>query len=83
MAIRATEIYQSHAELFDTEATAMRRSGELSTNLRTAAVCQTAADSLALARKPGPWMVLAGAGMCTGGRILHHLQNHLPDPTTL
>jgi metallo-beta-lactamase family protein len=21
--------------------------------------------------------------MCTGGRILHHLQNHLPDPTTL
>jgi metallo-beta-lactamase family protein len=28
-------------------------------------------------------MVLAGAGMCTGGRILHHLQNHLPDPTTL
>lgn len=28
-------------------------------------------------------MVLAGAGMCTGGRILHHLQNHLSDPTTL
>jgi metallo-beta-lactamase family protein len=28
-------------------------------------------------------MVLAGAGMCTGGRIMSHLQNHLPDPTTL
>jgi metallo-beta-lactamase family protein len=28
-------------------------------------------------------MVLAGAGMCTGGRIMHHLQNHLSDPTTL
>jgi metallo-beta-lactamase family protein len=28
-------------------------------------------------------MVLAGAGMCTGGRILSHLQNHLSDPTTL
>jgi metallo-beta-lactamase family protein len=83
MAIRATEIYKSHAELFDTEAKAMRRSGELSANLRTAAACQTAADSRALARKAGPWMVLAGAGMCTGGRIMHHLQNHLPDPTTL
>jgi metallo-beta-lactamase family protein len=83
MAIRATDAYKSHAELFDTEAKAMRRSGELSANLRTAAVCQTAADSRALARKPGPWMVLAGAGMCTGGRIVHHLQNHLPDPTTL
>jgi metallo-beta-lactamase family protein len=61
----------------------MRRSGELSANLRTVKVCQKAADSHALARKPGPWMVLAGAGMCTGGRILNHLQNHLSDPTTL
>jgi len=83
MAIRATEIYKSHDELFDEEAIAMRRSGELSANLRTVKVCQKAADSYALAQKPGPWMVLAGAGMCTGGRILHHLQNHLSDPTTL
>ena len=83
MAIRATDIYRSHAELFDQEALAMRESGDLSANLRTAKVCQKAADSLALARRPGPWMVLAGAGMCTGGRIMHHLQNHLPDPSTL
>jgi len=83
MAIRATEIYRSNAELFDEEALAMRRSGELSTHLRTVKVCQKAADSLALSRKPGPWMVLAGAGMCTGGRIMNHLQNHLSDPTTL
>jgi metallo-beta-lactamase family protein len=83
MAIRATDIYRSHDELFDTEAIAMRQSGELSANLRTVKVCQKAVESYALANKPGPWMVLAGAGMCTGGRILHHLQNHLPDPTTL
>ncbi|HEY7284243.1 MAG TPA: MBL fold metallo-hydrolase [Vicinamibacterales bacterium] len=83
MAIRATDVYRSHAELFDEEALAMRRSGELSANLRSVKICQKAADSYALARKPGPWMVLAGAGMCTGGRIMHHLQNHLPDPTTL
>jgi metallo-beta-lactamase family protein len=83
MAIRATEVYRSHTELFDEEALAMRRSGDLSANLRTVKICQKAADSLALSRKPGPWMVLAGAGMCTGGRIMNHLQNHLPDPTTL
>ena len=83
MAIRATDIYRSNAELFDEEALAMRRSGELSGALRTVKVCAKAAESYALARKPGPWMVLAGAGMCTGGRILHHLRNHLPDPTTL
>jgi metallo-beta-lactamase family protein len=83
MAIRATDIYRRNAELFDEEAIAMRRSGDLSTHLRTVKICQKAADSMALSRKPGPWMVLAGAGMCTGGRILNHLQNHLPDPTTL
>ena len=83
MAIRATEIYRSHNELFDEEALAMRRSGELAAHLRTAQVCQKAVDSMALAKRPGPFMVLAGAGMCTGGRILSHLQNHLGDPTTL
>jgi metallo-beta-lactamase family protein len=83
MAIRATEIYRNHEELFDEEALAMRRSGDLSKNLRTAQVVQKAKDSMALAGKPGPWMVLAGAGMCTGGRIMNHLQNHLSDPTTL
>jgi metallo-beta-lactamase family protein len=83
MAIKATDIYRAHAELFDEEALAMRRSGELSAQLGSVKVLRKATDSMALARKKGPWLVMAGAGMCTGGRILNHLQNHLPDPTTL
>ena len=83
MAIQASEIYRRHAELFDEEALAMRRSGEISGNLRTLQVCKTGKDSQALSKRRGPFLVLAGAGMCTGGRIRHHLQNHLPDPTTL
>jgi metallo-beta-lactamase family protein len=38
---------------------------------------------MAIGRRPGPFLVMAGAGMCTGGRIMHHLENHLGDPTTL
>jgi metallo-beta-lactamase family protein len=83
MAIRATEIYRTHSELFDEEALAMRRAGEIASHLRTAVVCRKAAESRALSRRRGPFLVMAGAGMCTGGRILHHLENHLPDPTTL
>jgi metallo-beta-lactamase family protein len=83
MGIRATEIYRSHYDLFDEEALAMRRSGDLAVNLRTVKVCQKAAESQALAKKPGPYLVLAGSGMCTGGRILNHLQQHLPNPATL
>ncbi len=33
---------------------------------------------------PGPMLIIAGSGMCTGGRIVGHLQEHLPiDSTTL
>ncbi len=83
MAIEATTIYKKHMELFDDEASAMMRSGELSKNLSTVKALPKAAESRALATRRGPFLVMAGAGMCTGGRILHHMQNHLPDPTTL
>ena len=83
MAIEATNIYRKHMELFDEEALGMMKSGEMSKNLRTVKALPKAAESRELAGRPGPWLVMAGAGMCTGGRILHHLVNHLPDPTTL
>jgi metallo-beta-lactamase family protein len=82
MGIRDGDLPVSHGAL-RRRGLAMRASGELSANLRTLKLCQKAVESLALAKKPGPFLGMAGGGMCTGGRILHHLQNHLPDPTTL
>jgi metallo-beta-lactamase family protein len=83
MAIEATTIYRTHRELFDDEALAMAKSGDLANQLRTLKMLPKASDSKALVARPGPYLVMAGAGMCTGGRIMHHLVNHLPDPTTL
>jgi metallo-beta-lactamase family protein len=77
MAIEATNIYAKHVELFDEEALAMHESGELHTHLETAEFCPTANDSRALNEKPGPCLIMAGAGMCTGGRILHHFRHNL------
>ena len=37
-------------------------------------------ESKALNRRNGPQVLLAGAGMLTGGRILHHLAAFAPDP---
>ncbi len=82
MAIKATQIYREHVELFDEEALAMSRSGELSANLRTLKTCESAAESKALNEVEGPCMILAGSGMCTGGRILHHLRHNLSNPST-
>lgn len=37
-------------------------------------------ESLHLRRQPGPCAIIAGGGMCEGGRIVHHLEQHLHDP---
>jgi metallo-beta-lactamase family protein len=82
MAIEATKIYGKNVELFDAEALAMHKSGELGANLTMAHFCPTAQDSRALNDIKGPCLILAGAGMCTGGRILHHFRHNLGRPGT-
>jgi metallo-beta-lactamase family protein len=77
MAIEATKIYGKHAELYDAEALAMHESGELQENLDTVQFCPTAEDSRALNQVNGTCLIMAGAGMCTGGRILHHFRHNL------
>lgn len=37
-------------------------------------------DSMALMSRPGPMIIISAAGMLTGGRILYHLKERLPDP---
>lgn len=39
-------------------------------------------ESKQLNRMPGPAIILSASGMCTGGRILHHLKWRLPDERT-
>ncbi|MEJ2752956.1 MAG: MBL fold metallo-hydrolase, partial [Chloroflexota bacterium] len=82
MAIRATEIYRQHIYLFDKEATRRIDSGRLARGLETITPTPTVAESRAINDAPNPSMVIASSGMCTGGRILHHLRNNLWRPET-
>ena len=82
MAIEATKIYGRYAELFDAEAKDMIKSGELRAGLQNVKVCAMGADSRKLNDVPGPCLIMAGAGMCTGGRIVHHLKHNLFRPET-
>jgi metallo-beta-lactamase family protein len=82
MAIEATTIYRRHIDLFDEEAMAMLKSGELHRHTRTVRACRSATESRALNKVPGPCLIMAGSGMCTGGRIMHHLRDNLPRPET-
>jgi metallo-beta-lactamase family protein len=82
MAIEATKLYAKHVALFDEEALAMQKSGELREKLDTVKFCPSANDSRALNEVKGPCLIMAGAGMCTGGRILHHFRHNLARPQT-
>src|SRR5215470_92103 len=78
MAIEATKVYGKNSELFDEEAKSLVESGELRQSLAVAQACPKPADSRALNDVTGPCLIMAGAGMCTGGRIVHHLRHNLP-----
>jgi metallo-beta-lactamase family protein len=82
MAIEATNIYRTNNELFDTEALSMVQSGDLRRNLTTVRACGKPGESRALNGGKGPCLIMAGSGMCTGGRIMHHLRHNLPIPET-
>jgi metallo-beta-lactamase family protein len=82
MAIEATRIYGTNNELFDSEALEMVASGELRKNLGSARACPKPSDSRALNDFKGPCLIMAGSGMCAGGRIMHHLRHNLPIPET-
>lgn len=82
LAIKATQVYGKHNELFDAEAREMVRSGELRRSMQSVRYCSSAAESRALNDMRGPCLIMAGSGMCTGGRIVHHLRHNLHNPTT-
>jgi metallo-beta-lactamase family protein len=44
-----------------------------------ATMIETTEQSKALGKRHGPMVILAASGMATGGRVLHHLANYLPD----
>jgi metallo-beta-lactamase family protein len=82
MAIEATNIYTRHRELFDEGMTKFIAERPLRADLKTLKVCATAEDSMKINDQPGPCLVMAGAGMCNAGRILHHLKANLWKPDT-
>src|SRR5690349_19502084 len=82
MAVEATSIYRRNNEHFDAEALSMVQSGELARSLTSARPCVKPGESRALNSVKEPCVIMAGSGMCTGGRIMHHLRHNLPIPET-
>jgi len=77
MAISATEIFRRHPECYDAEARALFERGDDPFALPALRFTRETADSMALNRFAGGAVIMAGSGMCTGGRVRHHLRHNL------
>lgn len=80
MAIRASEVYLNHINLYDEEAAAYYKKNGPLLSMPNLKFSQTADESRAINKMPSGAIVVAGSGMCTGGRIMHHLKHNLWRP---
>ena len=80
MASRASDVYLRHIEDYDAETVALLRSGESPLIYPGETYTNEVDQSKGIRSQPRPLMVVASSGMLTGGRIMHHLKDFLPDP---
>lgn len=77
MAAQITEIFKRYQGLFDEETRQLIKQNRSPFNLPGLKVTSTSEESKAINHIKGTVMIIAGSGMCTGGRIKHHLVNNI------
>ena len=77
MAISATQIFRRHPECYDRETAAFFDTGRDPFDFEGLHFTRETADSMAINQITGGAVIMAGSGMCTGGRVRHHLKRNL------
>ncbi|HDY81691.1 MAG TPA: MBL fold metallo-hydrolase, partial [Halieaceae bacterium] len=77
MAISATEIFERHPECFNAETLKLASDGSDPFAMAGLHFTRETFASMALNRIDGGAVIMAGSGMCTGGRVRHHLKHNL------
>ena len=80
MAGRITEVFKHHQELFDEETTSLISRGNRPYEFPGMKLVGSVEESKAINKVNGPAVIIAGSGMCNGGRIKHHLVNTIGSP---
>ena len=73
MAVRVTEVFRRHSELFDAETMDLLAKGQHPCDFPGLVMSKSVDQSKAINHISGTAMIIAGSGMCTGGRIKHHI----------
>ncbi|MCK9406237.1 MULTISPECIES: hypothetical protein [Methanothrix] len=77
MAISASEIYRRHPECFDEETLGLISRGDSPLEFPGMEYALSRDKSKAINELKEPHIVISASGMCTGGRVLHHLMQNI------
>lgn len=77
MAVEVTAIYSRYKNFFDDEMWELIQANQSPMEFAGLQMVRTADASKAINTVQGPAIIMASSGMCTGGRIKHHLRNNI------
>ncbi|MBI1367376.1 MAG: MBL fold metallo-hydrolase [Planctomycetes bacterium] len=80
MAVDVTDVFRRYRDWFDEPMRKMIEGGTPPLKFDGLTMTKTAEESKKLNSLKEPAIILASSGMCTGGRIKHHLAQHIGDP---
>jgi metallo-beta-lactamase family protein len=79
MALSATDLYLRYKEDHDADYSKIEKSGGDPLSMKQFHLTRTVQESKAINNVRTPCIIIAGSGMATGGRVLHHLAQRLGD----
>ena len=79
LAVKATGVYLSHPECFDSELIEYMRTDDNPFGFERLSYIRAVEKSKELNESRVPMIILSASGMCEAGRILHHLKNNVED----
>jgi metallo-beta-lactamase family protein len=77
MGIKATQIYGQHSEVYDNTANEIRQNGDNIFDLKKLHFSESTDYSMKINQIQSGAIIIAGSGMCTGGRIKHHFKHNI------
>ena len=80
MAVDVTNIFRRYREYYDQEAWELIGSNQPPLHFPGLHLARTAAESKEINNQRQPCIIMATSGMCTGGRIKHHLRRNISRP---
>lgn len=80
MAVSVTRLYSRHTDVYDERANDLIQQRMQPLSFPGVTYTHSVEESKQINDTKGPLVVVSANGMCTGGRILHHLRHNLPDP---